>query len=324
MGVAYRIEVDGRDVTAKLRDQQRLLGLRVSDRMGEHADSCALEIDDRPPHVAWPPEGAALQLYAGEGDQLYDLGLFTLDAPSISAPPHRLNVVGHSANFITGSIGSTPLNHMRWRLWENITVSDLANTLAQDHGLTVKVASAVGSIVVGTREQSGEADIAFLARVLGEYDAHVRVKRGRLEIYGKGALLPEKSVSLAEVEGYSGQLVSRRKIAAVTARWLNPKGGQGGEKTAGSGEPRMVLAELYETAAGASSAAKAALKDGERKSRELNLQMTGLRLDLPAGTALTLDESFRSEVAGAWVVQQADHLIDAAKARTTLLLERSV
>ena len=323
MELNYKVEVDGRDITSKLRDEGRLLSINVTDRLGEHADLVSLEIDDRPPHVAWPPEGASLALSVGDdAGTLWDLGTFTLDAPSVSAPPHRLSVTGHSASFVAGDV--LPLNHMRWRTWEQVSISDLANTIAQDHGLTVKVSTTVGSVIVGTREQNGESDLAFLSRVAGELDALVRVKRGRLEVFNRGPLIVQgKLVTPIDVEGYDATLMGRRNIGSVVARWLNPKSGASGEKKAGTAEPTLILTELYESADQAAGAAKSALKDGERKSRTVDLRMTSFRPDLPAGSDIELT-GFRSEIDGNWVVTEASHRIDANRARTQISAERSV
>ena len=337
MVVKYRVEIDGNDITDKLRAEGRLISITVTDRMGEHADSVGLELDDRPPHVAWPPQGAALRLWAGEAT-LYDLGTFALDAPQVSAPPHRLSVTGHSASFIASNIGSSPTNHMRWQVWENITVSDLANTIAQEHGLTVKVSTKaktrtgdvvettdpIAGVNIGTREQNGESDLAFLSRVLEDYNAACRVKRGQLEVFYKGKLLINQvTITPQEVEGYDATLQARRNFGSVVARWVNPKSGASGEKKAGTAKPTLVLTELFESATQAASAAKGQLKTGERESAILNLRMSSLRLDLPAGVEVGLSSGFRSEIAGSWVVTEAHHRI-ADRPRTQLVCERKL
>lgn len=320
---AYRIQIDGRDITAKLRSERRLIALMVTDKAGEAADSCSLELDDRPPHVEWPPEGATIQIWMGAVDaDLTDLGQFTLDAPQASCPPDRLSVTGHSANYLQSGSGM-PLHTERFRLWNSVSIGDMAATIARDHGLVAAVQGPVSAQVVGTIEQIGESDVRFLQRIVKDFGARVSVKSGRLEITKAGPILPQVVLTPRDVEQWSAPLGNRKKPGTVVTRWMNPKTGNGGTKTAGKDEPRLVLTELFEDASSAASAAKSALKDGERAAAQISLTLTSLRPEIAAGAEVSL-QGFRSEIDTLWTVVEARHKADGYRARTELTAERSV
>lgn len=323
---AYRLEVDGRDVTKSFQSGRRLLSISVDDREGEAADSCSLEIDDRPPHVDWPPEGASLRVYLGaDPGSLVDCGTFTLDAPESSGPPAVLSVRGHSANFITSGAG-LPMNTERSRTWSQVTLGDMVATIAQEHGLTPRVQSAIGAESAGTVEQIGESDLAMLTRLATRLGGRVRAKAGALELVSAGlqTALPSHVIGLGDVESWSAPFGGRRRIGKVVARWYDAKTGAGGSKSAGADDPARVLTESFETAAEAASAAKSTLKDGERKSESIRLRLTHLDTSIVAGAAIELGEGWRAEVGRLWVVTSAHHYADGHRARTTIQAERSV
>lgn len=330
LGVAYRIMVNLRDVTEAWKRERRLIEISVEDREGSASDSCELVLDDRPPHIAWPPEGASVRLWLGNSvADLTDLGLFTLDAPTASCPPHRLNVRGHAASFVAGSGSSLPMHTERSRLWQVATLGTMVTTIARDHGLLPRIQPALAAELVGNVEQIGESDLAFLERIVKQYGARVRVKgsstspKGALEVVGAGSQLPQVVLTPTDVERWSAPLGARFKPGSVTAYWHNPKTGLSGVRTVGSGEPRVVITDPYETAAQAKSAAKSKLEDGERESAQLSLDLTTLNVSIASGAEIALS-GFRSEIDTVWNVVQVRHRASASSARTSIVAEKSV
>jgi phage protein D len=328
LGVEYRIEIDGNDVTSMWKAERRLLSIEVSDQEGETSDSCTLTLDDHAPHIAWPPEGARLRLWLGTSQaDLVDMGSFTLDAPSASSPPDRLTVSGHAANFVTSGHG-LPLQTQRSRTWAAISLGNMVDTIAQEHNLLPRVQSQLSGELVDPVEQLWESDLAFLKRIAKRYDARVRVKGatghpgGALEVVGGGSQLPQVVLSPRDVEQWSAPLGARVKAGSVTAFWFNPKTGQSGSKTAGKGAPHLVSTEAFETPASALAHAKARLKDTERHSAQLNVTLARFATSIASGTPVAL-AGFRSEIDTVWNVVQARHSADAHRARTSLVAEKA-
>lgn len=329
MGVGvYRILVNGLDVTEKWRREKRVLEITVDDHEGESSDACTILLDDQVPHIEWPPEGATLRLWMGNTvEDVVDMGLFTLDAPAASGPPDRLRVQGHAATYVAAG-ANVPLQSHRTRTWTAVTLADMAASIAQEHGLVARVKLAVGAELIEACEQVNESDIAFLSRIAKERQARVRVKSsstipsGVLEVVGAGPSLPQVVLARADVEEWSAPFGSANKPGQVIASWHNPKTGGSGVVHAGSGEPRLILTEIFDNAQSAQSACKSRHKDKSRETAKLELELTTLNTAVAAGTLIALS-GFRSEISTLWNVVHARHHLDGRRARTSITAEKA-
>lgn len=322
---AYRVTVDGKDVTSVWKRERRVLEIEVNDLEGEASDSCTIVLDDRAPHIAWPPKGATLQLWLGNTvDDLTDMGPYTLDAPHASSPPARLRVTGHAATFLGGD--KLPMQTHRTRTWAAVSIADMAATIALEHGLISRVQPTLAGEILDPVEQVDESDLAFFTRLMREYGARVRVKgatgpKSALEVVGAGSQLPKVVLSPRDVDAWDAPLGDRSKAGSVVANYRNPKSGEAGTSKAGSGEPRIVLPNTYKTAKSALHAAKARLKDGDREAGQISLELTALNTQIASGTAIALS-GFRSEIDTVWNVVQATHRANT-RPRTHLTAERA-
>jgi phage protein D len=327
VGITYKIEIDGKDITAKMVSERRLLEVEIEDREGAAADQLRLVLDDREPHVQWPPDGARARVWLGtDATGLVDMGAYTLDAPEASSPPDRLLVRGHSANFtLAGSL--VPLHTEHTKKWGDTTVKQLAESIAKRHGMIARVQSDVGSIELEGVEQIRESDIIFLSRMVERVGGKVRVKyatsnpAGALEVVTAGPQLDAVTLTKPEVERWSAPLSSRQKIGSVTAFWRSPAKGTRGKKTVGDGEPKITLTQIYRGAKAAAHAAQAKFDAGQRESHKIELALTTLRPDIATGTPITL-EGFRSEIDRTWNVVVARHRASGSSGRTSLTAER--
>jgi hypothetical protein len=323
----YKIEIDGKDMTPTFAKERRLLEIEVEDREGLAADALRMTLDDREPHIAWPPDGARAHIWLGtEATGLVDMGAYTLDAPEASSPPDRLLVTGHSANFtLAGDL--VPLHTEHTKKWGQTTIQSLADSIARAHGMIARVQSDVGSIELESVEQIRESDIIFLSRMVERVGGKVRVKyatshpAGALEVVTAGPQLSGVTLTRLEVERWSAPLSSRRKIGSVTAYWRSPKAGTKGSKTVGDGEPKVTLTQIYRGPVAAGHAAQAKYDTGQRESHRIELELTKLRADIATGTPVTLD-GFRSEIDKDWNVVIARHRAYGSGGRTTLTAER--
>lgn len=325
--IAYMILINNVDVTAKWILERRLLSIEVEDREGEVSDACSLVLDDRAPHIEWPPEGASLRLFLGNGPaDMTDMGTYTLDAPEASSPPDRLAVKGHAANFIASGTG-VPMQSHRSRVWPLSTLGVMTATIAKEHGLVPRIQPLIASESVGNVEQIDESDLAFLSRIAKGFGARVRVKggllSGNLEVVGAGSVLPSAVLTPSDVEQWSAPLGSRLKPGSVVATWHNNVTGLSGSKKAGNAEPRMVLTEVFDTPAACLSAVKSRLKDGDRQSAQISISLATLNTGISAGAEISMS-GFRSEIDTVWNVVEVRHRVDSSRARTTLTAERAV
>ncbi len=323
---AYRVEIDGRDMTDTWAKERRLLEITVVDDEGNSSDSVSFTFDDREPHIAWPPEGAVARVWLGNTeDELVDLGVFCLDAPTASSPPERLTVRGHAAQFVsTGP--SMPMNTERFRVWTATTLGAMARTIASDHGLIARVQSELQGFALDSVEQLDETDLAFLKRIVAQTGGRVRIKgsssgSGALEVVGAGSQLPQVVLSRKDIEQWSMPLGGRAKAGKAIAAWFNPKTGGSGIKEAGSGEPVVRLTEIFGTASEAASAAKSLVKDKDRESAQLSLTLTTLNTSIASGTEIAIS-GVRSEVDTTWNVVRVEHRANT-QPRTSIVAEKS-
>ncbi len=99
---AWRVTVDGRDVTATFAPL--LVSLRLSEKDGEEADQLEIVLDDSAGNVAIPPEGATLQVWLGweRGSDvttgLVYKGAFKADEAGWSGAPDRITLTARSAD----------------------------------------------------------------------------------------------------------------------------------------------------------------------------------------------------------------------------------
>lgn len=70
----------------------------------------------------------------------------------------------------------------RTKVWEDATISDIANQVANDLGLTPRVTGLSANI--GTQVQLNESDLAFLRRLLATHDGEMQVIEGELHVAG--------------------------------------------------------------------------------------------------------------------------------------------
>lgn len=130
-----------------------------------------------------------------------DIGVYTGD---VNAPTEifRGVVTGIEADFPVGDapemvvLAEDKLQSARLarrsKVYENLTLSSLANTVASSLGLTPKVTGLTTNI--GTHVQLNESDLAFLRRLLARYDGDMQVVADELHVS------PRSDVSRGEVE----------------------------------------------------------------------------------------------------------------------------
>ena len=96
---AYRIVVDGEDVTR--RWQGRLMRLQLRDLRGFEADQLDLTVSDHDNALELPRRGAKIELAIGyaEEETLVEKGIFIVDGITHSGPPDKMTVQANSADF---------------------------------------------------------------------------------------------------------------------------------------------------------------------------------------------------------------------------------
>lgn len=322
MRPAYRLEADGKDVTAAIRD--RLLSLRVTDRAGTESDSVELRLDDRGGLVDLPRPGAILRLwlgYAAPKDRLPAyMGRFAVDEVAGAAPPGEL-VIRCTAAELHGAF-----REPRSTSWHDTTLGGIVAAIAGRHGWTATVDTELAGRPVKHRDQAAESDAAFLTRLAADHDATAKPADGALVFVrrasGKtasGTPVPSLTVRRTEATSIRWTVARRGDYAAVAAGWTDHDGRTRRVETAGRGEPVLQLRHGYADRDSARAAAAARLAALRRGTLTATVDGPG-RPDLWAERVILL-AGFRAGVDGPYVVKTATHSLDSGGYRTSVDLE---
>lgn len=315
MTPAYRVSIDGRDITDAVRS--RLVSLEVADRSGTIADTARLMVGDADGLLALPRRGAVMSIALGSGaGGLVDAGDFVVDEVGAAGPGHALTVRARGADF------RGALKQRRWRSWDETTVGGVVRDVADAAGLEAAVAGDLAAEPLAHIDQTGESDAHFLTRLARRYGAVLKLRGARLAfvaasagVTASGKSAGEVTLRPADVAEWRLLLEDRGRYSAARAQWWDWTAGSAAAVEAAGGAPALVLPELFADAAAAEAAARVALAAGARAAAGLECRTVGGRPELRAGVKLRLD-GFRGGLAGPWIVCAAAHRLDTAGYRT--------
>jgi len=324
MTPAFRITHGGSDdITALIAD--RLLSLRVTDEAGVTSDQFDLAMDNRDGAVAIPETGAELMVAMGyAGEQLYELGKYTVDEVESTGVPRTLSLHGKAADM------KATLKSWKKRNWDKTTLGKIVAAVASEHGLTAKVADRFADIAIDHLDQVYESDLNILTRLAEQYGGVMKPAGGFLLFVERGAgmtadgqPLPTMPIVPTDTMGGDGWRTSiheRQFYARVGAHWGNRRAAKTQYVYAGSGDPVMYLRHPYKSESDALAAAEAKLRQLQRGRTSLSLNLYG-RPALCAEMPLMLS-GFDTITDGEWIVTRAEHLLDAGGLTTRVEAQR--
>jgi uncharacterized protein len=320
--VALLSDTGEQDITANI--SPRLVSLTLNDERGIESDDVQIELDDADNLLEIPPTGARLSVSIGwHGQPLVHKGIYTVDEPDYSSPPRRLRLTARAAD-VSGSLGEK-----RDRSWHDVDLRSVAASIAEQHGLTLRISDVVADAKVAHIDQTGESDISFMSRLALEYyDAICTVKSGYLLltpaatcVATSGLELPSFALTESKCSTWRWQAPKRDRKTSVRAHWHDIESGQRRSVTVGLDDgDRQVLRTTYPSEDAARQAALAELK---RLSRGGELHAT-----LALGAAELIPEvpvsavGFKQQIdAVAWVAKKVSHSLNANGFITSVELE---
>lgn len=319
----FRIVHDSADITALVAD--RLITLRITDQAGITSDQFDLSLDNRENAVAIPGTGAALTVALGyKGQQLYDMGKYTIDEVESSGLPRTLALHGKAADM------GASFKSQKNRDWDKTTLGKIVSTVAGEHGLTAKVADRFTDVSVDHLDQAYESDLNLLTRLADQYGAVMKPAGGFLLFVERGAgvtadgkPLPTMPITITDVVGDDGWRTSiheRQYYARVGAHWGNRRAAKTQYVYAGSGDPVMYIRHPYKSERDALAAAEAKLRQLQRGRTSLNLTLHGspsICAEMPLMLA-----GFDALTDGEWIVTRAEHTLDGGGLTTRAEAQR--
>ncbi|WP_375672842.1 phage late control D family protein, partial [Bartonella sp. CL45QHWL] len=175
---------NGEDITRMLMDY--VLSIEITDEAENKSDRITIELDDRARDsdngfLDIPLIGTVISIKLGyEGGKNRDMGSYLIDEISVSSPPQSLSVTGRAASMNTSY--RTPKSQS----YHQQTLGSIVQEIAERNGYTPKVDPSLAKIVVRHIDQTSESDMAFAARLAGEYDAVAKPVDGKLVLAKRG------------------------------------------------------------------------------------------------------------------------------------------
>lgn len=322
--VVYLVSADGSDLTQTLID--RVTRVTVTDAEGFASDVLEVELDDRGQSVELPAVGDRIRCLMGylERPPIPVLGDFVVDEVRLSGPPLTIAFTAKGADFVRTALKAPLIDD-----GDDETLDDLARRIAAKHGLTPVIHSDAQNIPLGHIDQQTESDMALLERLARARDWVLRLDAERLTLRPHAAALPPARqaadftppihrVDARRIARYDYTTNARSRYGKVRAWYYDPDTGRRRpvEVSDGGDGPTLDLRHDAKSEADARAAA-------EGRLRQLRRAEGSLTLELPGDTRLlaghhVLITGLSAPVAGQWVIERAEHTLDAAGLKTRL------
>jgi len=219
----FKIEYNEKNITKDV--SAYVLSIEYSDYEHGQSDEITITFEDTQKlwQNAWiPSKGDTLRVFIGyENEKLLNCGLFEIDEIEYDSPPDTLTVKA-LASAIT-----KPLREENSKGYENKTLKQIAQEIAQKHNLTL--IGNIDDVRIERITQNQETDLAFLKRIAEEYGYIFKIADNSLVFYKTQKLVNAKTARII----YKNELTSinlREKTSklykAVSVTYNNPKTGK--------------------------------------------------------------------------------------------------
>lgn len=181
----------GKNVTADL--SQYMLSIDYTDNVADESDELVISVEDvdgRWKGEWYPEKKDKVSLEFGYANLMVKAGTFTVDEIELSGPPDVVRIRSLAAGV------NSPIRTKVSAAHENITLKQIAETIASKHGM--KVVGDIENVRINRITQNRESDLAFLARLSAEYGYLFSVRENDLVFTSMEKL--EKGDSVLEID----------------------------------------------------------------------------------------------------------------------------
>lgn len=172
----FSISAEGSDITDEIREN--LINLQLTDYGGGQKKSDQVSISIVSEHLDLPKKGAKIEVGLGFGQELVDKGTYVVDAVHSGGSGPRIIQIVARAFSKSNSYGHSTVQSQRLRSFDNITLGDLLNTVATEHGLTPRVPDELSGQVLSHVDQLEESDMNMITRIASAYGAVSKISHG--------------------------------------------------------------------------------------------------------------------------------------------------
>lgn len=313
----WRVTLDGQDITARFAP--RLIGLKISEKLGEAADQLEIELDDSDGLLALPGADAriAVQLGwargTGVAPGLVSKGSFKVDDVKWEGPPDKVSITARSADL------KDSFRTRRSKIHKDTTLGDIVGKIAAAHGLTPRCHPDLAGIAVTLAEQANKSDMTFLRDLGRRYDAIATVKDASLifaphnaRTTATGKPIPTIAVTRQSGDRYAYARAERERAQdGAEAQYHDQNAARRKKVTAGGGKRRR-LKRVYASENDAKHAAKSETQRSQRAKARLSITLAQGDAAVAAGHRVTA-RGFKTEIdALAWRVVSVEHRMDGS------------
>lgn len=172
----FSISAEGSDITDEIREN--LINLQIIDYGGGQKKSDQVSISIVSEHLDLPKKGAKIEVGLGFGQELVDKGTYVVDAVHSGGSGPRIIQIVARAFSKSNAYGHSTVQSQRLRSFDNITLGDLLNTVATEHGLTPRAPSELANKMLVHVDQLHESDMNMVTRLASAAGAVSKISHG--------------------------------------------------------------------------------------------------------------------------------------------------
>ena len=291
------------------------ISLEIEDEAGLSSDSLTVTLADDG-RIAWPKKESEIQVWTGwqkpnEPPALEYRGLYVTSDVSLGFPGNTLTITADGARIRSGFTAPTD------RTWENITLGDIASTLAKKHGFTLAITPRLAGIALDYIDQKGQSDADLLTRLAEQHGGTLKPVGDKLVLFDKGDgrnvsgqdTDPEPLPMTALVRG-TVTLSGRTYYQSVAAHYRIDGNAGSGTLATGDEQPQKVMSYTYADRDTAAAAVKAEQLRLQRGNYVLTITSMPGNPRLRAEGLIEISGALRPEVNGLWVIKTLTEIQD--------------
>lgn len=293
-----------------------LINVTFSDYLQGQSDELAITLEDSKnlwKNDWYPNKGDEFLLSIGyEGLPLINCGSFELDEIEFSGPPDTVSLKALAADI------SKPVRQENTVAYENLTLEQIADEIAQKHGY--EVVGIPKDIKVERITQNQEKDLAFLARLAAQYGYVFKNNSDQLVFSDFQKIEEEKSIITIhrnEVSSYNISDITNNIYSGVEVSYYHPDTQELITATAQGESAKgdiLKIRERCENIEQAQAKADAKLRELSKKQKEGSISLPGNNI-LRAGANIELKRFGKLD--GKYNIETARHSIDRSSGYTT-------
>lgn len=298
MTPVFKVEANGTDVTETL--QSDMVSIVFSDEDGNQSDEITIKVAGDFKRPKYQDE---IKLWLGyEETSLFYCGLFLVQTPERDSS--GLTITATGADF------SSSLKQKRDLSYEQLSLKDVAQMVADRHGLKLK--SDFDDMMVTHLSQTNEGDLHFMKRLAEDYNGIFSIKNDTLVFLkrvkgGKRSdTLPVFEIERAECSDVRIKSSNKTLYASCTATWHDTIDNEVKSVTVGSGDPILKISGQFKTPAEANAKAEAKLAAANRGTKSGTIDTYGQ----PIYAGGTLKLTGAGEDSGEYSIKRVDHTLE--------------